>query len=249
MTEFILKLIGIIIGSYIIGSINFAVLVSKIFRTDIRTKGSGNPGTVNMLRSVGLRAAALTLSFDVLKAALPALGAYFLMRGADAYFIPPVSGAPGILGYYIGGVSKACMFISGFFVILGHVFPLFMRFKGGKGAASTIGVFLAADPVIGFAVFVIAVGYLLIGKYGSVTSFIFTISMTVIEVVFAEVFKDNAVGIAAPLCICALVLFAHRSNIKRLIKGTETDTNLMTKFREVHARRTAAKNSEPKDPE
>jgi len=247
---FVISLVSTVIVCYLIGNINFAVIFSRLFHADIRSKGSGNPGTINMLRSVGVKAAALTMTFDILKGAAPVIGAYFIFVGCG--FFPALTGGKIWMGYYLDGASKAPMYIAGLSVILGHIFPAFMKFKGGKGAASTVGVFIAASPVIGMAAFLIGVGYLFIGKYGSVTSFIVTVIMTAVEVTFALVFDDSIVTAILVICLCTLIFFAHRSNIKRLIRGEESDSNLIRRFKSIINKRRAAeveteKSQEPSD--
>jgi len=260
---FIIAIIATVIVSYFIGNISFADIVSRVLKADIRSKGSGNPGTVNMIRNVGLKAGAVTLVLDILKGAIPVIAAYFLFMNNGDWFIkddivrsslhPFVYStsewyAP-LLGFYLPGVSKVPMYIAGLSVIIGHIYPAVLKFKGGKGAASTIGVFLAASPVIGFFLLMNAIGYLFVGKYGSVTSFIFTIGMTVIETVVIFVFKDHYSATILILLICAFVLFAHRSNIVRLIKGTESDSNLSRRIRETVIKKEEARKTAEAPPE
>ena len=122
--------IGII--AYLIGSVNFSVIISKrVAGFDVREKGSGNAGTTNMLRSVGKGAAAITLICDILKGVV-AIGIAML------------------LGSIIPNVDKALLVqIAGIFVIIGHTFPVFFKFKGGKGIATSLGILLMINWQIG----------------------------------------------------------------------------------------------------
>ena len=123
------------IGAYLIGNISFAILLSKKKNQDITKMGSGNPGTMNMLRNFGFKTGILTLALDALKGAAPALAGYLLF---------------GDHGLYIAGLA----------VILGHIYPVFRKFKGGKGVACTLGVFLVANPILTLIFFVVAFIYL-----------------------------------------------------------------------------------------
>jgi glycerol-3-phosphate acyltransferase PlsY len=113
----------LIIGSYFIGNISFAIIISKKKNGDITKVGSGNPGTMNMLRTYGFKLGFLTLVLDTLKGAIPSLIGLLIF---------------GKVGLYTAGLSA----------ILGHIFPVVRKFKGGKGIACTLGVFLVADPSI-----------------------------------------------------------------------------------------------------
>lgn len=217
------KIIIIVIVSYLIGNINIAVIISRIKDKDIRKMGSGNPGTMNMLRNFGFKLGAFTMFLDMLKCALPAVGAYFFTLGDFSGY---VENGAGILGYYYPDVSKLGMYIAGLSVILGHLYPVFYRFKGGKGVASSIGLFAAVNPLIMLIVFIIAVLYLLFFKLGAVASFICVGALAITETVLCIVYGDSWIIAVMALVIFALILYAHRANIKRLIKGNESRTYL-----------------------
>lgn len=119
--------------AYAIGSVNFSVILSKkLAGFDVREKGSGNAGTTNMLRSVGKGAAALTLVLDILKGLVSILIAKFLMI------------------YLADGINVSILIqLAGFFVVLGHTFPVYFGFKGGKGVATALGVILLTNWQIG----------------------------------------------------------------------------------------------------
>ena len=124
--------IAIAIIAYAIGSINFSVIFSRKFAGfDVREKGSGNAGTTNMLRTVGKKAAVITLVCDILKGIVSILIAL-------------------LIGYFVKDVNKAILVqIAGFFAIFGHTFPIFFEFRGGKGVATALGVILLTNWQIG----------------------------------------------------------------------------------------------------
>ena len=151
--------VGVIVGvgSYFIGNINTAVALSKLKGKDIRKCGSGNPGTMNMIRTFGKPFGALTLLLDVAKGVLPSLLGWlfmgngeFLRLGADR------------LGLYVGGLCAE----------IGHIYPVAMKFKGGKGVATLLGVCLTCKPVIWVASMAVGIAFLFVAKIGSLTSFI-----------------------------------------------------------------------------
>ncbi|MBQ0017401.1 MAG: glycerol-3-phosphate 1-O-acyltransferase PlsY [Clostridiales bacterium] len=200
----IIKLVVLVICSYLMGNISFARLISKFKKDDITKSGSGNPGTMNMLRTYGVKLGALTLVCDVLKGAIPAFAGLMLFGyGTTA----------GTIGLYIAGVS----------VIIGHIYPVFYKFKGGKGIACTLGVFLVADPMWLLIFFAIAFVYLYIFDYGSVASLTIVSALTIIQGVKNY---GNVIISLLLFVIFTLTWFAHRSNITRLLLGKENKANL-----------------------
>ncbi len=203
----VLKYILLIIGAYLIGSINFArILSNKIMHSDITKSGSGNPGTMNMLRTYGFKAGILTLLLDTIKGLIPALIGYFLFGGdcsEQAY-----------IGLYVGGL----------FVVIGHCFPIFYHFKGGKGIACVLGVFLVARPIAVLIFFVVAFIYLCIFDYAAIASFIFTTALTILE---AFRFRGNMTIALLLFILFFLTWFMHRQNIFRMLIGKENKVNLM----------------------
>lgn len=186
--------------AYLIGSINFAIIFSKKFAGfDVREKGSKNAGTTNILRTVGKGAAALTLICDILKgvvAVLIAMLAANIWKDTDTVVLK---------------------YLAGLFAIIGHTFPVYYGFKGGKGVATSLGVLLIVNPQIGiiclsFALIImIATRWVSLGSILAATLFpILTIFMT-----------DNFGGKVISILIGVLVIFNHRTNIKRLKDGTE----------------------------
>ncbi len=197
------RLISLLIG-YFIGCISMGFIVGKITKTDLRKKGSGNLGTTNALRVLGFRAGAATFLGDILKGVV----AFFLCR----LLFPDDSLLAGI---YAGAGT-----------ILGHDFPFYLKFKGGKGIASTIGFVLSLtfvfSPFLG--VITIAIGFLGVVFTGfiSVGSILFSIAIPVSA--FFLGFPKEGVAIFTALAILAIWL--HRANIRRLISGTENKFTL-----------------------
>ena len=187
--------------SYLIGNINFAILITKCMKTDIRKMGSGNPGTINMVRNFGIKIGALTLILDCLKGFLPSLIGFLLA---------------GTAGLYTAGLG----------VIIGHIYPAVYKFKGGKGISSTLGIFLFAQQVLTVVLFIIAFIYTLIYEYGSIGS-LFCVSVLVMVEGFKCKTEPFALYISFLLfAIFILTWFAHRKNIYRLLMGVENKTNL-----------------------
>ena len=194
--------ITVAIVAYVIGSINFAVIFSRKFAGfDVREKGSKNAGTTNVLRTVGKKVAALTLLCDILKgveAILVALLAQVMWDGFDITVLK---------------------YIAGFMVILGHTFPIFFEFRGGKGVATAIGVLLMLNWKIGLICLVFGILIIAVSKMVSLGS----ISAAVLFPVLTIFIEENVglAGIVGSFLIAALVVFNHRANIRRLKQGKE----------------------------
>lgn len=201
--------------SYLLGSLNFGLIISqRKFHDDVRTHGSGNAGTTNMLRTYGKGAAVLTLLGDMLKA-LIAVGLGHLIFCVDVYAL---NEAGEVTARYFDPIGAS---VSGISVMLGHMFPCFFKFKGGKGVATAGMVVLMLDllnplhnhiPVvflICFAVFVI----IIIGtKYVSLGSIM---GMSLFPIVYTA-FNGNGFSGIISVAMAVLVVWAHRENIKRL---------------------------------
>lgn len=204
----------VIIFGYLIGNINIALIISKIKKQDVRKMGSGNPGSMNMFRNYGIPLGLLTLILDALKGVIPSLLGWFFVSGfgfgADR------------LGLYIGGLS----------VIVGHIFPVFLKFKGGKGIASTIGVCLVAQPILTPITFTLGVLFLIVTKMGSITSFIIITVPLILEGIKAASLENLAVCILI-FALFSLTLFAHRKNVVKLFNGKENQTVLFGKNKSV----------------
>ncbi len=202
-----LKYTLLIIGSYLIGNISFARLLSKLKKSDITKKGSGNPGTMNMIRNEGLAFGVLTLILDMLKGAIPALVGFYLFGGGES--VP---------------YSSFALYIAGLCAILGHNYPVFYKFKGGKGVATLLGVFAVANPIMFVICFFIDLFILYFFDYGSIFSFLIVTVMTVIE--SQRIAYNGYLPLSVLLfLIFSVIWFAHRSNINKLITGKENKVN------------------------
>ncbi len=192
--------------AYAIGSVNFSIILSKkIAGFDVREKGSGNAGTTNMLRSVGKGAAALTLVLDILKGIVAILIAKYL------------------IGNIVEGINVAILVqIAGFFVVLGHTFPMFFGFKGGKGIATALGVLLMSNPLIGVICLVFALAVMALTRMVSLGSIMAAVLFPVLTIFITENYIANGYNyIIFGIAMAVLVIFNHRSNLKRIYNGTE----------------------------
>ncbi len=187
--------------AYLLGSIPFGYLLVRIFRKqDIRATGSGNIGATNVVRSGAKGLGALT----------------FLLDAAKGYVA--VFAAGWLLGEWFSGPDLHA--IAAAFAVLGHMHPVWLRFKGGKGVATAFGVFLALSPIaalIGLAVFVIV---MMIWRYVSLASIVSAVAFPIVALILARG-QRTPLFIAVVVLIPALVIFKHRQNILRLLKGTE----------------------------
>ena len=201
-------LLTAVIG-YFLGNLNGAIIVSRaIAHEDVRTKGSGNAGLTNFIRNYGIHNALLVILIDVGKAVLACFACSMLM-------------AP--YGYYQEG-----QVLGGLTVMLGHVFPALLGFKGGKGILSGFAIALYIDWRVGALILgVFALVYLLT-QYVSLASVLSAVTFGVGFVVFHHGSPSVAVG---GVLMAALAVFMHRSNILRLIRGEERKTNLFSKGR------------------
>ncbi len=241
MISLYLALFGV--GSYLFGNINWAIIISKLKKQDIRTMGSGNPGTLNMSRNLGLGFGLLTFFLDILKGALPALIAFFFFKNKE--FL-----------YTDFRVFDFAIYLCGACAVLGHIYPVFLKFKGGKGIASTIGVFLVCESVHGFhwaivAIFALVVAALFIyfTEFGAMGSFIAITPPAIsgcirLFLMYWKVepsFTHTLYLITNMLIftICLLTWFAHRSNIKRMLSGDEHPTSIKEMIVKMKAKRKA----------
>ena len=197
-------IMGII--AYVIGSINFSVILSKkIAGFDVRKKGSGNAGTTNMLRSVGKGAAALTLICDVLKGVIAIVIAI-------------------ILGNIFQVEDKALLVqIAGVAVVLGHTFPIFFGFKGGKGVATSLGILLMTNWQIGLICLVFALVLMILTRMVSLGSCMAAVLFPILTLFIHEnyIVSEGSSYFVYSIILAVIVLYNHRSNIKRILNGTE----------------------------
>lgn len=197
----------IAIIAYLIGSINFSVIISKrMAGFDVREKGSGNAGTTNMLRSVGVKAAVITLLCDILKGVVVILIAI-------------------LIGNIVDGLDDALLAqLAGIFVIVGHTFPIFFGFKGGKGIATSLGVLLMINWQIGLICLVFALVLMVITRMVSVGSIAAAILFPVLVIFIGQNYivpVNNWSYLIFSIIIAVLVLFNHRENLKRIFTGKE----------------------------
>ena len=195
--------------AYAIGSVNFSVILSKrIAGFDVREKGSGNAGTTNMLRSVGKGAAALTLILDILKGLVAILVAKFVFYPIACNSNPEISAA-------------ILVQLAGFFVVLGHTFPMFFGFKGGKGVATSLGVLLLTNPLIGGICLVYALAVMALTKMVSLGSVMAAVLFPILTIFISTNYLTDGNYIIFGIAMAMLVIFNHRTNLSRIYNGTE----------------------------
>lgn len=195
--------------AYLIGSINFSIILSKkMAGFDIREKGSGNAGTTNMLRSVGKKAAVITLICDILKGVVSILIAV-------------------LAGKIVKNLDNALLVqLAGIFVIIGHTFPVFFKFKGGKGIATALGVLLMINWQIGLICLIFALVLMALTKMVSVGSIaaaiLFPILVAFIDQNYiVQTSNSNWSYLVFSIIVALLVIFNHRANVQRILNGTE----------------------------
>ncbi|MCV2367628.1 glycerol-3-phosphate 1-O-acyltransferase PlsY [Roseateles oligotrophus] len=198
MQDLLFPLLAGIIG-YLIGSLSFAVIISRLMGlSDPRSYGSGNPGATNVLRSGNKLAAVLTLLFDALKGYVAVL--LVLLFGAR---------------FGLGEGSAALVGLTAF---LGHLWPLFFRFKGGKGVATAAGVIMALNPLLGVATLATWAIIAYFSRYSSLAA--------LVSAAFAPVYQMMIWGsgpiVGVLIVIGLLLVWRHAENIKKLLKGTES---------------------------
>lgn len=185
-----------IVGAYLIGSISFGILISKCFGlADPRTVGSGNPGATNVLRSGKKSAALLTLLGDALKGWLPV---WLALQN-------------NMLMWVVSSVGLA--------VFLGHLYPLYFKFKGGKGVATALGVIFAISPFLGLAAIVTWLVVFAFSRYASLASIIAALLVPVHSYYYLRPYKDYFMLL---IVMSVLLIWRHRSNIQKLLNGTES---------------------------
>jgi len=182
-----------LVAAYLLGSIPTGLLLGKIRGVDVRKEGSGNIGATNLYRTVGRSVGAMTLVGDCLKGAIPVL----LVK----YYALPVEYAAWV------GLAAFC----------GHVFSLFLMFKGGKGVATALGVFLVLSPLAVAFALAVFVGLMLVWRYVSLGSIM---AAAVMPLAVALLQGDRTIFLVT-LIISAVVIIKHHENIKRLLAGTE----------------------------
>lgn len=213
--------VAVALAAYLTGSINFSVILSKsIYGEDVRDSGSGNAGATNMLRTYGAGIAVLTLICDILKGALTVLLASWLDIILCSYLkSSPMSDFERIF------LFDNLRYISAIFVVLGHDFPLWFGFRGGKGVSTSLGAILALNWQIGLILLAIALLIMIFSRYvslGSVTAAI-VYPFIVLTYILAggEKLSNNKVYLIMAFTLALLLISKHHANIKRLKSGTE----------------------------
>lgn len=217
----IASLIALCIIGYMFGNINAAKILSwNVKNEDIATKGSGNPGTSNMLRTYGFRMAIVTFIIDVLKGTIPTLATYLIFR-----FVFQVNGNLILIYSWIVGICA----------VLGHMYPIVLRFKGGKGIATACGVFFVMNPIIMCVIIVTGLILLLLVDMMSVVSLYAMAMFALIYDVYMGIIGITNVWVyIMPLIILVITVWAHRENIKNLYNGTERKVNFKSHFTKEH---------------
>ena len=189
----------VVLLAYLLGSLSFAVIVSRAMRLDDpRSYGSGNPGATNVLRSGNKLAAILTLLLDAVKGVVAVLIARFLAER---------------LGYGDGVVALA-----GLASFLGHLYPIFFRFQGGKGVATAAGVLLALNWVTGLACLATWLVVAVLTRYSSLAALV----TAVLAPVWFHFMHGDSQVVGAVAVMSVLLIWRHRSNITKLLNGTES---------------------------
>ena len=210
MTYWLLAIMVVI--SYFIGNVNFGKILSKSKNVDLTKKGSGNLGATNMYRTLGAKMGYLTLLLDALKGIVVSLAGYFVFGGIGGY-------PDNLIGLYSCGLAA----------IIGHIFPVINKFKGGKGISTTMGVFIVAQPVVTIITFVVCFVLVWFVKYVSLASLILvTVGVVAQNLMLPE---PNLTISLLTFAIFVLTWFAHRKNIERLIIGKENETNIKVKIK------------------
>ena len=207
--------------AYLLGSINTSIILSKtFFGQDIRTSGSGNAGATNMLRTHGKKMAVATLIGDVLKGVIAVLIAVFV----DKAIISAIDAAT-ISTFESRFLLGSLKYIAGIFAVLGHDFPVYFSFKGGKGVATSLGVMLTLNWQVGLIVVALAITVMATSRYVSLGSIIaaavYPFVLFTFMIAGGEKIANNITYLFMAVFLGVLLIVKHSSNITRLKNGTE----------------------------
>lgn len=209
-----LAYIIIFIIAYLIGSVNFSVLISKkMAGFDVREKGSGNGGTTNVLRTVGKKAAVLTLVADVLKGIVAILLAW-------------------IVGKFVEANSAYLIQLSALGVVIGHTFPVFFGFRGGKGIATSLGILLLLNWKIGLICLIFALALMALTKMVSLGSISAAVLFPILTIFIHDCYLVPGNYVIFGIIMAVFIIFNHRANVKRIINGTENKLSFKSKDEE-----------------
>lgn len=221
-----LGLLSAAVTAYLLGSVNFAIIVTRLFSgKDIRSFGSGNAGATNVLRSQGKLPAALTFIGDLLKSMLSVYIGGWLLQTIQ--LLPAEASELELLMYDPQNLGLVGSYLAGVVCILGHMYPVFFGFRGGKGVMTTFGMTLLLDwrtALLMLAIFLIVVLITRMVSLGSIIAGIFmpflTYGMRVY--VYGQQWETALFCAAVAVLIAVIVIVKHRENIKRILKGTES---------------------------
>ena len=200
--------------AYAIGSVNFSVIISrKMAGFDVREKGSGNAGSTNVLRTVGKKAAILTLVCDILKGIVAILVS--ILVGKLAKDVNPA---------ILVEIAALC-------VVIGHTYPIFFEFRGGKGVATSLGIILLVNWKIGLICLVFALTLMVLTRMVSLGSISAAILFAVLTIFINDsyIVQYDFSFVVFGILLAALVVFNHRTNLKRIIAGNENKLNFKKK--------------------
>lgn len=206
MEIFVRASLTLLIG-YLMGSANTSLIVGKFFGVDVRKHGSGNAGLTNTLRTLGKMAALFVVLGDILKGVLSCLIGYYILKDIQIASQASID-IPWNVGMFFGGLGA----------ILGHNWPLYFGFKGGKGILTTFSVVMMTAPNIGLILLGIFIVIVAITRYVSLGSII----GCALFPVFIALFYKNQIFVIFAVCIGAIAIMRHNQNIARLINGTES---------------------------
>ena len=206
--------ISALIFAYLFGSIPTAVWLGQAFYgVDVREYGSGNAGATNTFRVLGKKAGIAVMLIDIFKGYTATQLAYFI-------------------GLSVTGPHTSSQFVNyqlalGVIAVMGHLFPIFAGFRGGKGVATLFGMILAVNPAAALLCVIVFLGVLLITKYVSLSSICagFTFPISIVFILHSSVKSEVLYGI----CVCLLILVTHQKNLERLLKGKESKVYLFKK--------------------
>jgi len=210
----------IAILSYLLGSLNFGVILSKSMqKDDVRNYGSGNAGTTNMLRNYGKKFAVLTIIGDMAKVFAAIFLAFLIIK-----YVPSTTDNDIFTEYSID-INMFIKSFAGFFCVLGHIFPCFFKFKGGKGVATSGGMVFAVDWRIALILLAVFIVIVVLTKYVSLGSIV----MALLYPVFIYLFHKSLIFTGIAVIFMLIVIIAHRENIKKLINHTENKISFKSK--------------------
>ena len=212
----VLGVVFTIVASYLLGSINLSIIISsKFYNDDIRNHGSGNAGMTNVMRTYGKKMAVITFVGDFLKAVIASIIGRMLLGYVGAY-------------------------IAGFFCFLGHIFPCFYKFKGGKGVVTACAMIIMTNPIVFAILFAVFVMLVLAFRFISLGSVVCLLAYPIV----LDRVEGPGIGVLFALLMGLLCAFAHRSNIKRIMNGTESKFTFKVKHKKTVQEEQAESDSE-----